>query len=254
MKPESEPKEMETNEFGQVIGHEVEHWQAPPAVADAELTQKLTGRYCQLEPLRKEHDYALMAAFDQAAESLWTYLPYGPFKGIRSYQKWIRGFLKQPHDVFAYVIQSPEEQILGLCAYARIQPDAGSIEVAHLCFSPLLQQTRAATEAIFMMIDAAFTLGYRRVEWKCNALNIASVAAAGRFGFRFEGTFRQAQVVKGYNRDTDWFSILDHEWSHLKPCYEAWLDKSNFDRKGAQRNRLSSMTQSVVEQLKAHRA
>ncbi len=243
------PNATEKNEFGQEVGPILDEWQPPPNVCDAELTQHLRGKFCQLLPLRKEDDHALMAAFDQSADSLWTYLPYGPFTGIRSYQKWIKGMLRKPGELFAYTIQSNEGQVLGLCAYARIQPADGSIEIAHLCFSPLLQQTSAATEAIYMMIDAAFTLGYRRCEWKCNSLNLPSVAAAGRFGFRYEGTFRQAQVVKGHNRDTDWFSILDSEWPSLKPCFETWLEKSNFDRKGLQKKRLSSMTMAVRKQL-----
>ncbi|MDX1451791.1 MAG: GNAT family protein [Oleiphilaceae bacterium] len=254
MNAKQAPQAPGTNEFGQIIGPEVSNWQNPPHVGEAELTQHLVGQYCQLVPLRKEDDYALMAAFDQAADSLWTYLPYGPFKGVRSYQKWIRSLLRQSATLFAYTIQTPEGQVLGLCAYARIDPSAGSIEIAHLCFSPLLQQTCAATEAIYMMIDAAFHLGYRRCEWKCNSLNLPSVAAAGRFGFRYEGTFRQAQVVKGHNRDTDWFSILDHEWPLIKPCYENWLDKKNFDAKGKQRARLSVLTHKAIERSKADSA
>ncbi len=239
----------EANEFGQAVGAEIEHWLAPPSVQSAQLTQNLAGRYCRLDPLQADDASQLQAAFDQASQSLWTYLPYGPFKKLEDYQHWITELNRdERRDCFAYSIRSAKsEQVLGVSAYLRILPEAGSIEIGHLSFSPLLQQTPAATEAIFMMIDAAFQLGYRRVEWKCNDLNIPSVAAAGRFGFRFEGTFRQALVVKGRNRNTAWFSILDHEWPLIRPCYERWLSPGNFDDEGKQKQRLSAMVLAITQ-------
>jgi RimJ/RimL family protein N-acetyltransferase len=123
----------------------------------------------------------------------------------------------------------------------RIEPEAGSIEVGHVHFSPRLQRTAAATEAIYLMMERAFALGYRRYEWKCDALNAASRAAAERFGFTFEGIFRQARVVKGRNRDTAWYSLLDSEWPAVKDVFESWLSPENFDASGRQRTALSTL-------------
>jgi len=241
-------EQTETNEYGQAVGLCPKAWQAPAPVQSAALTQHLQGQYCHLQPLESKHAPELLAAFDQASPSLWTYLPYGPFQSLEDYENWISDLNRDIDNCFAYCIKSREtDQVLGLSAYLRMQPEAGSIEIGHLSFSPLLQQTRAATEAIFMMIDAVFMLGYRRCEWKCNDLNIPSIAAAGRFGFRFEGTFRQAMVVKGRNRNTAWFSILDYEWETLRPCYENWLAPENFTKSGRQKTRLSDMTQLITQ-------
>ena len=124
----------------------------------------------------------------------------------------------------------------------RIAPEAGSIEVGHICYAPALQRTRAASEAIFLFADWVFREGYRRFEWKCNALNRASRRAAERFGFSFEGVFRNHMVVKGRNRDTAWFAMTDGDWAGLKPAWEAWLDPANFDADGRQRRRLGALT------------
>jgi RimJ/RimL family protein N-acetyltransferase len=124
----------------------------------------------------------------------------------------------------------------------RITPAAGSIEVGHLNFSPRLQRSAAATEAMYLMMKTAFRLGYRRYEWKCDALNAPSRAAARRLGFAYEGTFRQATVYKGRNRDTAWFTVIDTEWPALLGAFEAWLDPDNFDSAGRQRSKLSELT------------
>jgi RimJ/RimL family protein N-acetyltransferase len=124
-------------------------------------------------------------------------------------------------------------------------PEAGSIEVGHICLAPELQGTRAATEAMYLMVAWAFGAGYRRYEWKCDALNLASRRAAQRLGFSFEGVFRQAAVVKGRNRDTAWFACIDAEWPALRDCFETWLSPANFDAAGRQRERLSDLTQLV---------
>lgn len=235
------------NQFGQLLGNSLPDWQAPPAVQTAALTQQMQGRHCLLEPLQAQHCEGLRQAFSQASASLWTYLPYGPLTTLDDFEQWVSLLNKdlKQHN-FSYCIRSLEHgQPLGVSAYLRTQAEAGSIEIGHLSFSPLLQQTTAATEALFMMIDAVFALGYRRCEWKCNALNEPSIRAAKRLGFRYEGTFRQAQVVKGCNRDTAWFSILDSEWQELKPCYEEWLDSRNFDQAGQQCIKLSTLTHKV---------
>jgi len=133
----------------------------------------------------------------------------------------------------------------GIASFLRISPEAGSIEVGHICISPAMQRGAAMTEAMFLMMDWAFRAGYRRYEWKCNALNLASRRAAQRLGFSFEGVFRQHLVVKGRNRDTAWFSVIDSEWPALLEAYAAWLHPSNFDARGRQRERLSDLTRLV---------
>jgi len=207
------------NTFGQIVGPEVKNWERPPAIRECATTQKLTGQYCQLVKLEEQHAPILMEAFSSSTDSHWTYLPYGPFNTLSDYQDWVDTLISNwKKTSFPYCILSADgESVLGVSAYLRIMPEAGSIEIGHLSFSPLLQKTAAATEAIFLMINTIFELGYRRCEWKCNSLNAPSIAAAKRLGFKHEGTFRQAQVVKAHNRDTAWFSIIDCEWKSLNP-------------------------------------
>jgi RimJ/RimL family protein N-acetyltransferase len=133
-----------------------------------------------------------------------------------------------------------------VASYLRIAPEAGSIEVGHINLSPELQRTRAATDAMFLMMDWAFEAGYRRYEWKCNALNLGSRRAAERLGFSFEGVFRQAAVIKGRNRDTAWFAAIDSEWPMLKAAFDRWLDPDNFDSDGSQKIALSDLTEPVL--------
>ncbi len=128
----------------------------------------------------------------------------------------------------------------GLASYLRIAPAAGTIEVGHIHLAPALQRTRAATEAMFLMMRQAFDLGYRRYEWKCDALNAVSRRAAERLGFTYEGTFRHHLVYKGRNRDTAWYAIVDADWPPVRAAYEAWLDPANFDRDGRQRRPLAT--------------
>lgn len=239
------------NAYGQPIGDTVESWQEPAPVQSAALTKQFYGNHCQLELLQEFHAPELFAAFAHVSPSLWTYLPYGPFETLDDYEQLIVDLNQQERQqCFTYCIKSADgDQVLGLCAYLRMAPHLGSIEIGHISFSPLLQRTVAATETIFMLIDAVFMLGYRRCEWKCNDLNEPSVDAARRFGFKYEGTFRQAQVVKGQNRDTAWFSILDYEWEKLRPCYDQWLDETNFDDQGKQKVSLSELTAKVRKEL-----
>jgi len=147
-------------------------------------------------------------------------------------------------DPLFYAIVDPgTNAAIGIASYLRILPAMGSIEIGHLCYSPLLQRTTAATEAIYIMMQQAFELGYRRCEWKCNALNQASRQAALRLGFRFEGVFRQALVSKGRNRDSAWFSVINGEWPALQQAIASWLQPANFDSRGEQLVSLSEMTQ-----------
>ena len=148
--------------------------------------------------------------------------------------------------MFFAICQASNDQPVGVASYLRITPNHGSMEVGHLLFSPALSQRPAATEAMYLMMKNAFALGYRRYEWKCNALNAASRAAAQRLGLSFEGVFRQAAVYKGCNRDTAWYAAIDSEWPRLQGAFLAWLDPSNFDHDGQQRRRLSNMTSPLL--------
>jgi RimJ/RimL family protein N-acetyltransferase len=131
---------------------------------------------------------------------------------------------------------------VGVAAYMRIMPASAAMEVGHLKFSPRLQRNRVATDAMYVMMKNAFALGYRRYEWKCDSFNMLSRAAAERFGFSYEGIFRNATVLKGRSRDTAWYSVTVEEWPELEGAFLQWLDPRNFDQQGAQRTRLSELT------------
>ncbi len=224
----------------QSVGEALPHWQ-PPAWPPR---TPLTGRYCRLEPLVPErHAAELNAANSLDTEGrLWTYLPYGPFPNFGSYRAWLETQCAGDDPLFFAIIDATSGWAVGVASYLRIVPASGSIEVGHLGYSPRLQRTPAATEAMFLLMAQAFALGYRRYEWKCDALNAPSRAAALRLGFTFEGIFRQATVVKGRNRDTAWYSLLDSEWPARRAALERWLAPDNFAADGRQRLRLSELT------------
>lgn len=220
------------------IGAAVPGWHAaqwPPADA-------LTGRYARLEKLSVEaHAAALMRA-NSVSDAIWDFLPYGPFASTAAYQRWIEK-VTAGDDPQIYAVKNLDSgQWEGVAGYLRISPVAGSIEIGHVNFSPALQRTRAATDAMFMMMGRAFDAGYRRCEWKCDARNLASRRAAERLGLSYEGVFRQANVLKGRNRDTAWFAAIDLEWPALKQAFTDWLDPANFDGRGRQRVRLATLT------------
>ena len=222
------------NHLGQPIGPSVGGWTPPPLPA----RDVLVGRYCRLEPLGLDHARALWSADLLDTEHRnWTYLPYGPFDRYETYAEWVE-HASSTLDPMFYAVLAPDP--VGVASYLRTTPAAGSIEVGHIHFSPLLQRTVAATEAMYLMMRWAFDLGYRRYEWKCDALNAPSRAAAVRLGFTYEGTFRQATVYKGRNRDTAWYSIIDRDWPAIRPVFERWLDPSNFDDQGRQRTSMRS--------------
>jgi RimJ/RimL family protein N-acetyltransferase len=226
-----------TNEFGQPIGPAVPGWttRARPARTPIE------GRYCRVEPLDAErHAVGLESAdrLDPEARN-WTYLGRETLRGVEAYRAWATQAAKSEDPLFYAFADTASEQAVGVGAYLRIDPPNGAIEVGHLLFSPRMQGTRIATEGMYLMMRRVFDeLRYRRYEWKCDALNAPSRRAAERLGFTFEGVFRQAVVVKGRNRDSAWFSILDSEWPRLKAGFERWLDPANFDADGRQRVRL----------------
>jgi len=228
------------NELGQIIGEPVPDWVARPAPPRTSIE----GRYCRLEPLNADaHAAALFEAYGEFSDAgNWTYLPYGPFSSLDEYTGWVVS-MQDGDEALPFAISSgAEASPVGVASYLRINPLQGSVEVGHLSYSPALQRTAAATEAMYLMMRRAFDeLGYRRYEWKCDSRNAASRRAALRLGFRYEGTFRQAMVMKGRNRDTAWFSILDREWPGKRAALQQWLDPSNFDGKGRQRTRLSAL-------------
>jgi RimJ/RimL family protein N-acetyltransferase len=206
----------------------------------------MDGRLCRLEPLDSiRHAATLHEAYAEAREGrIWTYLPYGPFGSSDDYAVWARVVESGTDPIFYTILDGAGDRALGVASYLRIDPAMGSIEVGHLCFSPALQGTAAGTEAMYLMMWRAFEeLGYRRYEWKCDSLNAPSRDAAERLGFQYEGTFRNALVVKGRNRDSAWFSITDTEWPSVRSALEDWLDPSNFDGAGRQRRRLADFTE-----------
>lgn len=179
------------------------------------------------------------------ADHVWDYMPTGPFSSSSQFYRWTQE-VEQSSDPRFLAIQNLESgRWEGIASYLRIAPEAGSIEVGFISFSPALQQTRAATEAMFLMMQWAFEAGYRRYEWKCDALNRPSRRAAQRLGLSYEGIFRQAVVVKGRNRDTAWFAAIDKEWPALKEAFSVWLAPGNFDAEGRQKERLSDLTRLV---------
>ncbi|MCL4110098.1 UNVERIFIED_CONTAM: hypothetical protein GTU68_024943 [Idotea baltica] len=201
----------------------------------------MTGRFGRLEILDADvHTADLWHAFcDPNHAADWTYLSYGPFDSFDSFSDWIRTDCVHDDPLFHVIIDAPTGKPIGLASYLRIEPSAGTIEVGHIHYSKLLQKKPLATEAMFLMMLQAFDdLGYRRYEWKCDALNQRSRNAALRLGFTFEGIFRQAAIYKGRSRDTAWFSITDNEWPQLKTEFYRWLDPENFDVQGRQRKRL----------------
>jgi len=202
---------------------------------------RLEGRFADLEKLDPATHRDSLWQGMRADDSLWTYMGYGPFAGEADFDRWLdqRAAASDP---YAYaVIDRARGEATGTVTLMEVRPAARVIEMGNIVYSPLLQRTPAATEAQYLAAAYVFdTLGYRRYEWKCNALNAPSRRAALRLGFTFEGIFRQHMIVKGRNRDTAWFAMLDTEWPKRKDCFERWLDASNFDAEGRQRGGVSA--------------
>lgn len=220
------------------IGLRVNGFVVPPHPAGITLE----GRWARLEPLEAEaHAGDLYRAFS-SDNSLWDYLGYGPFPGAAAYHRWVKDHEARLDPVFFAIRDLETGHACGVASYLRIDAAQGVIEVGHICLAPELQKTRAATEAMYLMMQWAFAAGYRRYEWKCNALNQPSRRAARRLGFAYEGTFRQHMIVKGHNRDTAWFSVIDSEWPGLDEAFRAWLAPANFSDGARQRESLSDLT------------
>ncbi|WP_299618648.1 GNAT family N-acetyltransferase [Pelagibius sp.] len=204
----------------------------------------MEGRTCRIEPLDPAvHGADLFEAYRADRQGrVWTYLPAGPFATMEDFHAWLTETCLGDDPFFHAVIDRQSGKALGVASYLRIEPAVGVIEVGYITFSPALQRTVMSTEAMYLMMRRVFDeLGYRRYEWKCNALNAPSCTAAERLGFTFEGIFRQATISKGRNRDTAWYSILDKEWPRANAAFEAWLDPANFDAEGRQIRSLAAI-------------
>jgi RimJ/RimL family protein N-acetyltransferase len=202
-----------------------------------------------LRPVRADDADSLYAVSHppEGDPAIWTYLPDGPYENARHMRAALELAERSEDPLFYSLVRVTDARPLGVAAYLRITPEYGVIEIGHIWFGSPLQRTTAATEAIFLLARHAFDeLGYRRLEWKCNALNAASRRAADRFGFMFEGIFRKHQVIKGRNRDTAWYAITDEQWSAIRLGFEAWLDPANFNADGAQRQPLATLIARAV--------
>lgn len=229
------------NAYGQPVGPALPDWQPRPLP----MAITLAGRYCSLEPVDAErHGAALAHAFSAADGSAWTYLPADPPSQADAVYAWLQQLAVSTTERHYAIVDNSTGQALGLFALIRMDPKNGVIEVGFVTYSPALRRTRAATEAQYLLMRYVFTeLGYRRYEWKCDALNQPSRDAARRLGFSFEGVFRQAVVYRGRSRDTAWFSILDKEWPALAQAFEQWLHPDNFDGSDQQRLSLDALRQ-----------
>lgn len=236
------------NEFGLPVGFALPDWKAPPHPPRSVLE----GRWCRLEPLEAGRHAAPLDAANRlgADDRGWTYMTNGPYATPAEYRAWVETMQTRNDPQFYAIIDAASGKAGGVASYMRIDPANGCIEVGGIKLTPLISRKPAMTEAMHLMMRNAFDLGYRRYEWKCDALNAASRAAARRLGFSDEGIFEQAVVYKGRNRDTAWFSITDREWPAIRTAHEQWLAPENFDAEGRQQMSLSSLTAPL---LRAHR-
>jgi RimJ/RimL family protein N-acetyltransferase len=211
----------------------------------------MMGRICRVEPLVIErHAQELYSANAEDCDGrMWDYLKYGPFPKFETYLGTMRTVWFGADRMAYAIVDLRSEKAIGCANYLHIDPDNGSIEVGAVMYSPVLRRTLAATEAMYLMMNRVFgELLYRRYEWKCNSLNHASRTAASRLGFSFEGVLRQNAVVKGRNRDTACFSIMDFEWPRLQQAFDAWLREDNFDQAGQQLRSLGDIRSSLIEE------
>ena len=229
-----------TNELGQSIGEPVEGWK----ICETPPKTQIEGKYCVVEILDvKKHAEDLFNSYVKDVKNYdWTYLHYGGFKSLTKFKEWLDKDCLHDDPLFHVIIDKKQNVAVGMASYLRIQEKIGNIEVGHIHYSPSMQQKTIGTEVMYLMMKRVFDeLGYRRYEWKCDSLNKRSSEAAKRYGFIFEGIFRQHNIVKGHNRDTAWFAIIDKDWDRIKKNYETWLDKINFDREGRQKTSLTSL-------------
>ncbi len=227
------------SELGLPIGFPLEDW----SVCERPPKSVIEGRYCRVEPIDPARHAADLheANLKDREGGIWTYLPYGPFASLDEYRAWVASSCLGEDPLFHAILDKASGRAHGVASYLRIEPAVGVIEVGHINYAPELQKTAAATEAMYLLMRRVFDeLGYRRYEWKCDALNAGSRAAAVRLGFQFEGVFRQATIYKGRNRDTAWFGITDQDWPDIRSRMEAWLEPANFDSEGRQKQSMSA--------------
>jgi len=232
------------NGFGQPVGAAVEGWTARPA--PSRLT--MDGRYCRLEPLHAErHAATLHDSWSRAPDDRdWTYLFDDRPADLAACRTHVNRLAATSDPLHFAIVDLPSARAVGSAALMRIDPVHGAIEVGGITYSPELMRTRAGTEAMYLLMRYAFDeLGYRRYEWKCDALNAPSRSAAVRYGFQFEGVFRQAVVYKGRSRDTAWYSIISTDWPDVRAAFETWLSPENFDDAGVQRFALAELRTST---------
>lgn len=228
------------NSLGQPIGFEVKGWNgaSPPD------RTPIKGKSCSLVPVDPQnHRRSLFESYNIDEEGgLWTYLPVGPFKAEDEIEIWLVELSKSEDPMFFTIVDNSTGKAVGVVSFLRFVPEMGVIEVGFITYSPLLQRTVMATETMYLMMARVFDdWGYRRYEWKCDALNTPSRNSAERLGFTYEGIFRQAVIYKGRNRDTAWFSIIDREWPMIKTGFQNWLSPENFDEKGNQKEKLRDL-------------
>jgi RimJ/RimL family protein N-acetyltransferase len=247
---------------GLPVGVPLPSWTAPGREPRPDA---LEGRYCRLEARTGDvRDAALFGRLHDGpprdAQARWTYIPLGPFPDAAAMGDWLDGLAGTPGTFPLLLLVTDDSpavdgemsvpgrsgSVEGTASYMRADATMGTVEVGSIVLSPALQRSRAATEAMSLMARHVFELGYRRYEWKCDALNAPSRSAAVRLGFSFEGVWRNAVVAKGRNRDTAWYAMTDTDWRVLSPAHQAWLDPSNFDAAGRQRSALSMLTAAAL--------
>ena len=221
------------------MAENMQHWTPRPRPEAVPLE----GRYVRLEQLEPRHADGLHAASATGdADAKFTWLAEDPPEDQASFRTWVERVSVSVDPIYFAIIDKATGKVAGRQTLMRIDPPNGVVEIGNIYWGPLIARKAAATEALFLFARYAFdTLGYRRFEWKCNNDNLPSKQAALRFGFQYEGLFRQHFVIKGLNRDTAWFAMIDKDWVALKPAYEAWLAPDNFDESGNQKRRLQDI-------------
>jgi RimJ/RimL family protein N-acetyltransferase len=228
---------LNTNKYGQPVGFPLPEWQP----ASFPRLSELNGQYCKLSSLEIGHCEALFDAFSLATDDRdWTWLGAEQPACLQEMMLWIKDKINDSSLVAWTVTEMTSGRPVGVVCYSCIDTVNGALEIGHVTWSPLMQRTTLGTEAIQLLLKKAFSLGYRRVAWRCDSLNVASRKAAERLGFSFEGRFRQAMTRKQRNRDTDWLSVIDIEWPIVDRALSGWLSPDNFTKGGTQKCNLEA--------------
>ena len=223
-------------DLDQILGPDLKY-----AGAKAPPKSKIEGHSVSLEPIDPARHVADLYELSKGDDTIWNFLGYGPFADAGAMRTWLDTTAASPDPLYFAIVDQAAGRAVGMTSFMRIDAKSGAIEIGNIWFAPILQKTRQATEAIFLQMREVFDRwGYRRLEWKCNARNAPSRAAAARFGFTYEGLFRQHMIIKGRSRDTTWFAMLDGEWPETRAAFERWLDPKNFDASGRQKTPLAA--------------